>query len=159
MRKEKRAIRDKAAIESLLRSCRTMQLGLWDGREPYVVTVNFGYEDGAVYFHSALEGRKMDCIRANGLVSFVAVAESELIREELPCGFTTHYKSVSGFGHGHILDDPADKAAGLAVIMRHHDGPEAGFDARVLERTAVVRVVLRDLIGKVNPAFSGDPQV
>ena len=159
MRKENRAIRDRNVIEGLLRRCRTLQLGLWDGCEPYVVTVNFGYEDGAVYFHSALEGRKMDCIRANGLVSFVAVAESELIREDLPCGFTTHYKSVSGFGHGEILQDPADKAAGLAVIMRQHGGPETGFDARVLERTAVVRVALRDLIGKVNPAFSGDPQV
>ena len=159
MRKENRAIRDRNVIEGLLRSCRTLQLGLWDGREPYVVTVNFGYEDGAVYFHSALEGRKMDCIRANGLVSFVAVAESELIREDLPCGFTTHYKSVSGFGHGEILDDPADTAAGLAAIMRQHGGPDTGFDARVLERTAVVRVVLRDLIGKGNPAFEGDPQV
>ena len=42
MRKEKRAIKDKAKVEALLRRCQTLQLGLWDGAEPYVVTVNFG---------------------------------------------------------------------------------------------------------------------
>lgn len=159
MRKEQRALRDRPALENLLASCRTLHLGLWDGREPYAVTVNFGYEDGAVYFHSALEGRKMDCIRANGLVSFIAVAQSELVRTDLPCGFTTHFKSVSGFGHAEILEDAESKAAGLAVIMRQHGGPDTGFDRRVLQRTAVVRVTLRDMIGKINPAFAGDPQV
>lgn len=157
MRKEKRALRDKEQLENLLRRCHIVHLALWDGEEPYAVTVNFGYDAGAIYFHSALEGRKIDCIRANALVSFIAVVESELIREELPCGYTTHYTSVSGFGLAAILEDAADKAAGLAVIMRHHGGPDTDFDARVLERTAVVRVTLRDMIGKVNPTPHSAP--
>jgi uncharacterized protein len=136
-----------------------MQLGLWDGAEPYVVTVNFGYRDGAIYFHSAAEGRKIDCIRANGLVSFATVVESELIRAEDGCGFTTHFTSVTGFGHGTLLEGPEEKAQGLDVILAHHHGPTGGYDPRVLAKTAVVRVKLEKLVGKVNPAFQGDPQI
>jgi hypothetical protein len=159
MRKAKREIKDKTMVEALLRRCHTVHLGLWDGKEPYVVTVDFGYEAGAIYFHSAPEGRKADCIRENGLVSFQAVAECELIRAEKGCGFTTHYKSVSGFGHGVFLTDPAEKAKGLDVIMQHHDGPTGGYEPNVLARTEVVRVALETLVGKVNPAFPGDPQI
>lgn len=159
MRHEKREIKDKAKVEALLAGCQTMQLGLWDGREPYVATVNFGYRDGAVYFHGAAEGRKMDCIRANGLVSFAAVADSELIRAEKGCGFTTHYTSVTGFGRAEVLTNPGDKARALDVIMAQHGGPEGSYDPRVLEYTAVVRVRLETLTGKVNPAYPGDPQI
>ncbi|GAB7081842.1 pyridoxamine 5'-phosphate oxidase family protein [Megalodesulfovibrio paquesii] len=159
MRKEKRAIRDNAQVEALLKQCTTMQLGLWDGEEPYAVTVNFGYADGCIYFHSAREGRKMDCIRKNGLVSFITVVESELVRAEKACGYSTFYKSVSGFGRAEELTDAEEKAQALDVIMAHHEGPVRTYDARVLERTAVVRVTLEKLIGKGNPAFAGDPQV
>ncbi|WP_461208272.1 pyridoxamine 5'-phosphate oxidase family protein [Desulfocurvus sp. DL9XJH121] len=159
MRHEKREIKDKARVEALLTSCLTMQLGLWDGERPYVATVNFGYRDGAVYFHGAAKGRKMDCIRANGLVSFATVVDSELIRAEKGCGFTTHYTSVTGFGRAEVLTDPQDKARALDVIMAQHGGPVDSYDPKVLEYTAVVRVALEQLTGKVNPAYPGDPQV
>ena len=159
MRHPKRAIQDKARVEELLRSCTTMQLGLWDGGRPYVVTVDFGYADNAVYFHSAMEGRKMDCIRANGLAAFTAVVESELIRAEDGCGYTTHYTSVAGSGRAVVLDDPTDKARGLDVILAQHDGPTGGYPEKVLGKTAVVRIDLDELVGKVNPAYPGDPQI
>lgn len=159
MRHPKRELRDKAKVEELLKGCTTMQLALWDGAAPYAVTVNFGYADNAVYFHGAREGRKMDCIRANGLAAFTAVAESELIRAEDGCGYTTHYTSISGRGKAEILEDPAAKGAALDVILAQHDGPTGGYPEKVLDRTAVVRIELDELVGKVNPAYPGDPQI
>jgi len=87
------------------------------------------------------------------------VVENELIRDRKACGFSTHYKSVSGFGRAEFLSDPADKAHGLDVIMAHHGGPVGSYEPKVLERTAVVRVAIESLVGKVNPAFEGDPQI
>jgi nitroimidazol reductase NimA-like FMN-containing flavoprotein (pyridoxamine 5'-phosphate oxidase superfamily) len=159
MRKEKRAVRDTAAIEALVRRCHALHLGLWDGERPYAVTVNFGYEPGAVYFHCADQGRKADCIRANGLASFMCIAESELIRDAKACGFTTHYKSVTGFGRAAFLETSEDKAHGLDVIMAHHAGPVGGYEPKVLARTSVVRIAVESMLGKVNPAFDGDPQI
>jgi hypothetical protein len=159
MRHPKREIQDKARVEALLKSCTTLQLGLWDGERPYAVTVDFGYADNAVYFHGALAGRKMDCIRSNGLAAFTTVVESELIRAEDGCGYTTHFTSVCGRGRAVILDDPADKARGLDVILTQHGGPLGGFPEKVLGKTAVVRIDLEELVGKVNPAYPGDPQI
>lgn len=159
MRKKKRAIEDKALIEKLLLRCEALQLGLWDGEQPYVVTVNFGYADGAIYFHSAGEGRKLECIKKNGLASFVAVAEHELIRADKACGFSTYYKSVSGFGRAELLSDPQEKAKGLDAVMSHYGGPTGAYDDKVLSRTAVVRIDVESMVGKVNPAFPGDPQI
>lgn len=159
MQQKKREIQGKAQVEELLRGCRTLQLGLWDGEEPYVVTVNFGYADGAIYFHSAMQGRKIDCIRGNGLASFAAVVESELIREPTACGYTTHYTSVTGFGRARLLESEVEKIAGMDVILSQHGGPTGAYDAKVLTRTAVIKVELERLVGKVNPAYPGDPQV
>jgi uncharacterized protein len=159
MRQKKREIQDKAQVEKLLRGCRTVQLGLWDGAEPYVVTVNFGYAENVIYFHSAKEGRKMRCIKENGLVSFATVVASELITAPKACGYSTYYTSITGFGRGKILESAEDKAAGMDVILAQHGGPTGAYDARVLERTAVIRVELERLVGKVNPAYPGDPQI
>lgn len=152
MRKAQREIKDKPLVEALLRRCQLIHLALWDGERPYAVTVNCGYEGGAVFFHCAQEGRKIECLRANGLVSFQAVAEYELVRAGKGCGFTAHYKSVSGFGKARELTDPAEKAAALDVIMAQHDGPKGNYPPEILERTAVVRIDVEEMTGKSNPA-------
>ncbi|GAB6036437.1 hypothetical protein JCM15519_09960 [Fundidesulfovibrio butyratiphilus] len=152
MRKAKREIKDKSLVEALLRRCRILHLALWDGERPYAVTVNFGYAEGAVFFHCAPEGRKIECLRKNGLVSFQAVAEYELVRQVKGCGYTTHYKSISGFGTACELADPAEKTAALNVIMAQHEGPTGEYPPEVLERTAVVRIDVREMTGKSNPA-------
>lgn len=159
MRQKRREIEDREQIEKLLCTCTTVQLGLWDGEEPYVVTVNFGYAQGALYFHGALQGRKMDCIRRNGLVSFATVVESELIREPTACGYSTYYTSITGFGRARELKSEEEKVAALDVLLGQHGGPTGAYDPKVLSRTAVVRVQLERLVGKVNPAFPGDPQI
>lgn len=156
MRKKERAVEDKAQVEALLLQCEAIQLGLWDGEQPYVVAVNFGYRDGAVYFHTAIEGRKIECIEKNGMVSFVAIAEHKIVRADKACGFTTHFKSVSGFGTAVLLTDPAEKAKGLDAIMAHYDGPIGGYDEKVLERTAVVRIKVESMVGKINPTPGKD---
>ncbi|TVM33773.1 pyridoxamine 5'-phosphate oxidase family protein [Oceanidesulfovibrio marinus] len=156
MRKKERAIEDKAQVEELLLRCEVIQLGLWDGEQPYVVAVNFGYKDGAIYFHSAPDGRKVECVQKNGMVSFVAIAEHAIVRADKACGFTTHFKSVSGFGRAALLADPAEKAKGLDAIMAHYDGPVGEYDEKVLERTAVVRIAVESMVGKINPTPGKD---
>lgn len=157
MRRDERKIQDIAAVETLLRRCQTVCLALWDGSRPYAVTVNFGYKDGVLYFHCAPEGRKADCLRANGLVSFQAVEQYELVRAVKNCGYTAHFRSVSGFGRAEFVTDEAEKTLGMDVIMAQHGAKTGGYAPEVLARTAVVRVLVEELTGKANPAWQGDP--
>jgi nitroimidazol reductase NimA-like FMN-containing flavoprotein (pyridoxamine 5'-phosphate oxidase superfamily) len=58
MRRKDREITDRAEMESILNEAMVCRIGLADGGEPYVVPLSFGYENGAVYIHSAPEASK-----------------------------------------------------------------------------------------------------
>ena len=135
MRKKEREITDKAVLEQLLMQTQICRLGLYDGKWPYVVPVNMGYEPGRIYFHSSKKGKKMDILRDNPNVCFELDADVEIVTGDKPCDWTTYYKSIIGFGTAVILDDEEEKLAGLKVIMRRHGGPDVrqGRSRQVLE--------------------------
>lgn len=60
----------KDECERFLREQPYGRLGLCARGEPYVVPVSFVYEPGAVHFHSAKSGRKIDFINENNRVCF-----------------------------------------------------------------------------------------
>ena len=68
MRRKDREITDINEIETIIKRATHCQIGLVDNDEPYVVPVNFGYERNALYFHGALEGRKVELIQKNNKV-------------------------------------------------------------------------------------------
>ncbi|WP_434509934.1 pyridoxamine 5'-phosphate oxidase family protein [Desulfitobacterium sp. AusDCA] len=61
---------------------------------PYGVPISFVYKDDKIYFHSAIEGHKLDNIKVNNHVSFCVVTDVETI----PDKFTTKFRSVIIFG-------------------------------------------------------------
>ena len=64
------------------------------GGIPYGVPLSFCLIDGSIYFHCAMEGRKIENIENNSTVSFCVVGATEV----LPSKFGTKYEStiVSG---------------------------------------------------------------
>lgn len=57
-------------IELFLKKQLHGRLGLCVEGEPYVVPVAYGYSDGAIYFHGAKKGKKIDFIEKNDRVCF-----------------------------------------------------------------------------------------
>ena len=153
MRREDREITDFAAIEAILKRGTACQLALCDGDMPYVVTLNYGYEDRCIYLHGALEGKKLDILRRNPNVCLTVVGEATLDLQENGVSSTTYYESVVGFGRGEMLTDAGEKRHGLGVLMAHLGMP---IDVAVLPdtavaKTAVVRVRLTEITGKRHP--------
>ena len=74
MRRKDREVTDLGAIERIIGDCKVLRLGMVDGRRPYVVPLNFGFDlRGGVlelYCHSAPEGRKVEVLRRNPEVCF-----------------------------------------------------------------------------------------
>lgn len=98
MRRSDRQIEDKIEIDSIIRSSTICHLALSEGDQPYVVPLNFGYEEGALYFHCAKEGRKIDIIRRNPRVCFSFVGDHRVVPSETPCGWTMRYREHDGEG-------------------------------------------------------------
>ena len=60
----------------------------------YAVPVSYVYADGKIYFHSAMQGHKVDAVRRNGNVSFCVVEQDDVKTAE----FTPYFRSVIVFG-------------------------------------------------------------
>lgn len=83
-----------------------------DDGYPYGVPVSYVYSDGRIYFHSALQGHKIDAIRKNRKVSFCVIAEDNVKPRE----FTTYFKSVIAFGEARIIEDDNEKLQTLKLL-------------------------------------------
>jgi nitroimidazol reductase NimA-like FMN-containing flavoprotein (pyridoxamine 5'-phosphate oxidase superfamily) len=148
MRRKDREITDLDEIGAILDEAMVCRIGFADGGDPYVVPLSFGYEDGAVYIHSAPEGKKIVMLEKNPRCCFEVDICDDLIRGDRPCSWGMRYRSVIGYGRAAILTDPEEKKHGLACIMRHYDGGTHEFSENDLGSVTVIRIAVESMTGK-----------
>ena len=110
MRRADKEIKDRSEIEAVLREAKVCRIAMCRGDEPYVVPVVFGYEEGAIYFHSATEGKKLDMLKANPRVCFEVDVDVEVVVGKVPCASGVKYRSVIGWGRAEFIEDEEEKA-------------------------------------------------
>jgi uncharacterized protein len=150
MRKAEREIRDPERIRAIMEEARVCRLGMCDGREPYVVPLNYGLGENCLYLHCAREGRKIEILRANDRVCFEMDLLREVKRAATACGWSARFESVIGSGRALFVEDPAEKRRGLDRIMAHYAGEAGPFDygPKNLERVQVLRIDIASVTGK-----------
>lgn len=148
MRRKEREITDREAIDAIIRECRVCRLGLTDGRQPYVVSLSFGYDGEAFYFHGASVGRKMDLLRQNNRVCVELDLLDELRPSEEACRWSAGYRSVIASGTAALLTDPESKRAALAIVMAQYSKGSYTFTEKALEGTALIKVSIETITGK-----------
>ncbi len=156
MRRADREITDLSEIEAILKKARFLHLGLVDGTAPYVVPLHFGYRlDGdklTLYMHSALEGRKLDLIRANPQAfAEIDVDETPISGGDVPCKYGAAFASVMGAGTATIVSDPQEKIAGLELLMRNQTGRDFAFTEQMAAMVQVIRLDVEVLTAKRKP--------
>lgn len=100
------------------------------------------------YFHGALEGKKLDAIKAHPEVSLSAVTRCTPTIGPKDGSFTLQYKSAIAFGTAEIVTDKEEKTIALRLISErflpnHMDAFDQSI-ARSIDRTAVVRITLTE---------------
>ena len=152
MRRAEKAITELAEIEAILRRGRICQLAFAAEPSPYIVTLNYGYAQGALYFHSALEGRKIDLAGQGSKVGFSIALELELVAAEHACGWTTRFQSVVGCGRIEFMATPEEKCLGLDRFMSHYTHEPSNYPDKMIARTAVYRLVIEEMSAKQSAA-------
>ncbi|HEX7445527.1 MAG TPA: pyridoxamine 5'-phosphate oxidase family protein [Methanothrix sp.] len=146
MRRKDREISDLREIESIIQRANVCRLAFCDRSIPYVVPLCFGYRRGAIYFHSAPEGRKLDMLRSNSLVCFEMDIDQELMRSIDRCGM--RYRSVIGQGLASIAEGRIDMVEALDLIMRHYRQEPFPYSEETLQSTVIIKVEIEKLTGK-----------
>lgn len=114
---------------------------------PYGVPVNYCCLDGSIFFHCALEGRKLDHIRNNPRVSFCVVGATEV----LPAEFGTRYESciVQGIASESFAEEKRAALEGLiAKYSRDYVAEGQQYIERLNAKTRVFKISVDALTGK-----------
>jgi len=112
---------------------------LGDGNYPYAVPLSYVYANGHLYFHSALNGHKIDAIKHHNKASFCVIASDDVHGNE----YTTYFKSVIAFGKIKIIESQQEKLDTARLLgSKYNPGDEDGL-ARELEKSFAHMVMLR----------------
>jgi len=152
MRRTDREVTDRNEILTIMTGCDAMALALNDGEYPYVIEMNFGFEDTAeglkIYIHGAKDGKKHDLIAKDPHCAFSMSRAHEMIPAKVGCASTFRYESACGTGILKKLDG-MEAARALEVIMRHYapDNTEV-FDTRHAAAVTTYELSVNTLTGK-----------
>lgn len=154
MRRADREVTNRPTLEAILNRADCCHLALVDGAEPYLVTLNFGFQwTGPLptfYFHCAPTGRKIDILSRNPRACVTVDVGHELVTAPQACGYGMKYQSLVGFGEVSTVTDDAERRRGLDLLMgKFTNGGIFDYDARVLGQTRVLRLDLTELTGKI----------
>ena len=148
MRRSEKEITDESAIEAIINSSIVCRLALSDGDQPYIVPLSFGYQDRTLYFHSALEGKKIDILKKNNRICFEFDVNTEIIEAEKACKWGMKYQSVIGFGKAVLVENIEDKQKALNIIMNHYSDRNFQFPDKAIEKIAVIKIEIESMTGK-----------
>jgi uncharacterized protein len=116
---EQEFIESRGEMEQLLEEENLGYLGLSLGGKPYVVPLNYRYDDGKIQFHCALAGKKLDYLRANPEVCFSVGRQAGDVRDHAggnPCHVDSD--SVICYGRARIVEAFEERKAVLNAFNR-----------------------------------------
>ena len=144
MRRKDREVTDPAFFRDVFDKAELITVAFNDGEYPYCVPLNFVELSGALYFHCAPEGHKLDCLARDPHVHFntydSVVTETEKA--------TAYFRSVSGNGVAEIVIDEDERISVFRAIMRKYTGREEIPEFKKPTKALIIKINVDSLTGK-----------
>ena len=142
MRRKECEVIDTDVIHRILGRATLCRVAMVDGDEPYLVPMNCGWDGKHLFLHAAVEGRKLDILRANPRVCVEIDEDIQIVTGATGEECTANYVTVIGTGTASFVPDPKAKGRDLNIIIHQcHPGvPEGAFTDKALSRVAVLEV-------------------
>jgi uncharacterized protein len=127
MRRKQCEVTDPEKIREILVRCRVGRFATIgaDGY-PYITPVNYVFYQGAIYFHCAHQGEKIDNIARDNRVCFevdIPLSYFDLASDPSrpPCLVHQFYHCVIIRGRAEVVQDMQEKVASLNALMAAHE--------------------------------------
>ena len=151
MRRSDREIKKFDELVRIIKKCDVCRIAMNDGELPYIVPLNFGLDvqdsQAYLYFHGALEGKKMDVLRKNNKVTFEMDCDHNFIFYDDRMSCTMGYESIIGHGTMELLKEE-QKLDALKILMRQYHEEDFKFNTDMMKVTSVFRLKVLDMTGK-----------
>lgn len=153
-RHPEKAVVDREQLLKTLREGNVVTLALCRDNEPYLVTVNYAFDESAsaIYFHCAGHGKKHDYLGMNPRVWGQVFVDGGYID-----GDCDHrYRTVQFAAEAAFVTDESAKREALTLLIRHLESDPEPVIKRLLGRpesvaaVTVVKLSLTHITGKEN---------
>jgi len=118
------------------------------GEQPYCLPLSLVRVGEDLYFHCALEGKKLDLLRKNNAVWVSFVGENVAAEDD----FTTYFRSAMVRGTATAVTDEAEKIAALRALCEKltpaHMPAFAGEVARSFAVTGIWKIHMDEITAK-----------
>ena len=148
MRRKRQQFSEEESVAILKKATAGTLALLGDNDYPYAVPLSYVYQEGRIYFHSALAGHKVDAIRKCDKASFCVIEKDDVQPEK----YTTFFRSVIAFGRIHIIEDEYEKLETARMLgnrynPNHDEALQKEFEGG-LSRMLMIRFDIEHLTGK-----------
>ncbi|MDH6354854.1 nitroimidazol reductase NimA-like FMN-containing flavoprotein (pyridoxamine 5'-phosphate oxidase superfamily) [Dysgonomonas sp. PH5-45] len=145
------AIEEKQIIEKIIRSAQTCHVAMIDTEGlPYVIPMNFGYEEEIIYLHSAPEGSSIEALEKNPEVCIVFCTDAVLRyqHQDVACSYGIKGSSVMCRGKVTFEENLDEKAKALNIIMRQYSDRQFKYSEPALRNVKVWKVEVASMTSK-----------
>ena len=148
MRRKRQQLSEEESVAILKKATAGTLALLGDNDYPYAVPLSYVYQEGRIYFHSALSGHKVDAIRKCEKASFCVIEQDDVQPEK----YTTFFRSVIAFGRIHIIEDDHEKLETARMLgNRYNPNHDEALQKEIeggLSRMLMIRFDIEHLTGK-----------
>jgi nitroimidazol reductase NimA-like FMN-containing flavoprotein (pyridoxamine 5'-phosphate oxidase superfamily) len=148
MRRKRQQLSEEESVAILKKATAGTLALLGDNDYPYAVPLSYVYQEGRIYFHSALAGHKVDAIRKCDKASFCVIEQDDVQPEK----YTTFFRSVIAFGRIHIIEDEKEKLEIIRMLgNRYNPNQDDALQKEIesgLSRLLAIRFDIEHLTGK-----------
>ncbi len=144
-------VEDQQRIESILLQCDACFVGITDLEgNPYVIPMNFGYENNTIYLHSGPEGSKLEMLKRNNNVCITFSFGHRLVYrdEQVACSYSMRSESVMCRGKVEFIEDMDEKRRALNIIMHHYTDRPFSYSDPAVRNVKVWKVPINQMVGR-----------
>ena len=167
-------IEDQQRVEEIISRCDICFVGITDQEgNPYVIPMNFGYQEGVIYLHSGPTGSSIDMLERNNNVCITFSTDHELVFQhpKVACSYRMKAKSVIcrgkvGFigmlkyqlmvcaesvicrGKVGFIEDMDSKREALNIIMKHYSSREFVYSDPAVRNVKIWEVPISSVTAK-----------
>ncbi len=143
---------DRIEAELVLKEQNIGRLGMFKEDYPYVVPINYVYEQGSIYLHSGTGGQKLDCIDKNNNVCLQVDQVSNLLESDSACDYGYNYRSVIVLGKAEEVNDSEMKMIAVKLLAQKFAGEEQvnRISKEDMEGVIVIKISIEDVTVKIN---------
>lgn len=142
---------EKETVEDVISKSDVCYIGMIDvNNMPYVLPMNFGYDEGVLYLHSAPTGSCIDILNNNSNVCITFSINHQLVFQhpEVACSYRMKAKSAICRGKVIFVEEIDEKRKALNIIMSHYSDKSFKYSDPAIKNVKIWKVPIESMTAR-----------